>query len=571
MGELDPSGLIVVVGPNSSGKSQLLHDIYKRLSGEPRKLVVATELLIRKPDLKPFLSCLEKEGYITNITDAAGNSHIRPQTTFIGSGQAVAQIPSDQPSEWYGGFSPVNDTSFLRKSDFLSYFGRLLVTALFLERRLTSVGKVGAFDFENQAPQHDLHSLYIDEEAKDNLLKEVISTFGKALWVDASKANVICLRVSDQGRLPTAEERLKPKKMIDYRTIETEGDGLKCYVATCIALLLGQRPICIIDEPEMCLHPPQAYNLGRFIGRFGGSEENCTLVATHSSQILRGVIQTAPKIQIIRLTHNGGIFQGHRVDPERLTTALKKPTVRAETVLDGIFAQGVVIVEADTDRTVYQAAWETLHEKIGLDIHFTPVGGTGGIADTLRLYRTLKVSVAIIADLDLLFDQPKLKSILEILLGVEHSSPLITEANEIALALQGIPPAIDSETVKQKIKEIAEAPTDWKKRDDVNLQKLLGSLSKDLDRMGSLKRKGVEAFPDPIKTRVTNLINTFEASGLFLVPVMNLEGWLGQESITASRNNKWAWANEAAGVIRSKGPQNNDVWGFMLRVGKFLQ
>ena len=41
IGDIRCSGLIVVVGPNSSGKSQLLQDIYLRLSGEPRALVVA--------------------------------------------------------------------------------------------------------------------------------------------------------------------------------------------------------------------------------------------------------------------------------------------------------------------------------------------------------------------------------------------------------------------------------------------------------------------------------------------------------------------------------------------------
>jgi hypothetical protein len=49
----------------------------------------------------------------------------------------------------------------------------------------------------------------------------------------------------------------------------TEGDGYKSYVGACIPLLVGRRPVCLIDEPEMFLHPPHAYRLGRFIGRYG--------------------------------------------------------------------------------------------------------------------------------------------------------------------------------------------------------------------------------------------------------------------------------------------------------------
>jgi predicted ATPase len=162
------------------------------------------------------------------------------------------------------------------------------------------------------------------------------------------------LRVSDKKL--SAEEKYSPQKNRNLRSIENEGDGLKCYVTTCIALLLGRRPICLIDEPEMCLHPPQAYNLGRFIGQFGDSPERLTCVATHSSHVLRGVLQSAPqKLQIIRLKQNSGKFQAHLVSAEILKQFISKPTVLAESILDGIFSQAVIVVEADGDRTLYQA------------------------------------------------------------------------------------------------------------------------------------------------------------------------------------------------------------------------
>ena len=44
IGEIDPSGLIVLVGPNSSGKSQLLQDLNARMTGAPRSLVVADQI-----------------------------------------------------------------------------------------------------------------------------------------------------------------------------------------------------------------------------------------------------------------------------------------------------------------------------------------------------------------------------------------------------------------------------------------------------------------------------------------------------------------------------------------------
>ena len=298
-------------------------------------------------------------------------------------GQPVSQIQPNQAQQWYGAFSPDVQVSTARQSEFLNHFGRLLVTALFLDRRLTSLGATGLIDFETQPPQHDLHALYLDDKARARLLDEMVNSFGRVVWPDMSRGNMISLKVSEDASLPTAEDRLSHKKMATYRSIETEGDGMKSYVATCVALLLGQRPVCIIDEPEMCLHPPQAYNLGKFIGRFGTSPDTVTFVATHSSYLLRGIIQTALRVQIGRLTRRERAFAAHLVSASELREALSRPTLKAEAVLDGIFSQAVMVVEADGDRAVYQATWETVLPRFRTDIHFATVGGTGGIADTV--------------------------------------------------------------------------------------------------------------------------------------------------------------------------------------------
>ena len=99
-------------------------------------------------------------------------------------------------------------------------------------------------------------------------------------------------------------DRHSVEKMSKFRTIEDEGDGMKSYVATSITILLGRRPVCVIDEPEMCLHPPQAYNLGQFVGKHATSSQTATFVATHSSHVLHGVIQTANKLKMIFRNRN---------------------------------------------------------------------------------------------------------------------------------------------------------------------------------------------------------------------------------------------------------------------------
>lgn len=110
IGDLQCSGLILVVGPNSSGKSQLLQDLYLRLSGEPRALVVATDIQVNKPqEYEPFALWLEAEGYFETFTDESGASQWRPRTIYLGTGQAVNQIQPNQAQTWHRAYVPTSD------------------------------------------------------------------------------------------------------------------------------------------------------------------------------------------------------------------------------------------------------------------------------------------------------------------------------------------------------------------------------------------------------------------------------------------------------------------------------
>ena len=571
LGNLECSGLIVLVGPNSSGKSQLLQDIYRRLCGEPRKLVVATDVQVEKPPFEPFLQCLENEGYFSSFEDDAGNRLLRPKTMYLGTGQALGQIPSTQAQNWYSSFAPEAPTFARRPSEFLNYFGRLLVTALFLERRLTSLLSTNTIDFDSQPPQHDLHALYINDAAREALYAEILNSFGRAVWPDMSRGNQISLKVSDEGVLPTPLDRLSHRKMSAYRSVETEGDGLKSYLSTCVALLLGTRPVCLVDEPEMCLHPPQAYNLGRFIGRFGVNPESATFVATHSSHLLRGVLQTANNVQIVRLTRREQQFIAYLVPASQLTDALSRPTLRAEAILDGIFAQAVIVVEADGDRLVYQAAWETLREEFRIDVHFSTVGGTGGIADTCHLYRTLKIPIAVVADLDMLVTSDRMARVLDQLVddaGVRER--LVMACDEVAESVRDLPPTRTSAEVTDELSRIAATRMDWAKKDDLEISRRLRRLSNDLDRMRKLKKGGLATYPGALGESMLQLLDNLRTHGLFLVPVGELEQWLSDWDVGVSKSDKRAWSNAAAQTILRLGKQHGDVWDFVAAVASHL-
>jgi hypothetical protein len=553
VGGLPCSGLTLIVGPNSSGKSQFLRDLYASMCGERRALVVASEVHVNKPqEYGPFIECLESEGYLETYIDDSNKSHLRPRTTYTGTGQPVPPLETQQAEGFYQSYDQMSETNRRGVHSFLNHFGRLLVTALFLDRRLTVLNTTGLISFHSEPPQHDFHVLHDNEEAQLELTREINESFGRAVWTDITSGKTIRLLVHD-GPMPTAEERHSIRKMERYRTIETEGDGLKSYVTICIALLLGRRPVCIIDEPEMCLHPPQAYNLGRFIGRHGSSRDAATFVATHSSQILRGVVQSSKDVEIIRLTRVNGRFAAHRLAADELVLALSKPTLRAESVLDGIFSESVVVLEADSDRLVYHTAWETLSKEVRLDIHFAAVGGTGGIADICRLYRTLDIPVAVIVDRDIVADFERLHRILIAQISEELAKPLIEKAKIVAEEIRKCPPTIDPSEVKRRLDEISKLPAAWENNDDDKIRQKLTAISQELHRMRRLKSGSLSTLPQNIANPLGELIELLKAVGVFVVPVGELENWL------------------AALRIQAIGPATGDIWDFLRDVGAYLQ
>lgn len=570
VGALECSGLTLIVGPNSSGKSQFLQDLFLRLSGEARTLVVATDIEVDKPEFDPFLAALESEGYVETFEDENGTKQLRPKTMYVGSGQAISQIQHSQAQTWHQSYSPTVGSVVKHRNEFLNHFGRLLVSGLFLARRLNSLDQVGLIDFQNQPPSHDLHALYLNDTARDELFKELMTSFGKGVWPDTSRGNALCLRVSDEGTLPSAEDRLSHKKMAAYRTIETEGDGLKSYVATCVSLLLGLRPVVLIDEPEMCLHPPQAYNLGRFIGRHGTSSETATFASTHSSHILRGVIQTASGVRIVRLTRRGKEFVAHEVPAETLAEAVAKPTLRAESVLDGIFAQAVVVLEADGDRLVYQSVWETLSNETRLDIHFAAVGGTGGIADTCHLYKTLHIPVAVVADLDLIANHDRLSRVVTAMTDATTAKSIVESAAAVMNEVGKLPPTITSDEVRVALNAVLARSMNWDSQEDSIVYRELMKVANDLDRMRKLKRGGIAAFSEPISIRLGAVVASLRSVGVFVVPVGELEEWLTGRGIIEAKSKKWAWASAAAQHIQQSGAQADDIWAFMRTVGAHL-
>jgi predicted ATPase len=94
-------GLIVLVGPNSSGKTNLLRDIYAAASGLERQLVVANQIQFRSvPPVDEYLDFFKSSGDIEQIQPGT-ETYIKKghQYGSLGGGQSGPMQKKDIEAE----------------------------------------------------------------------------------------------------------------------------------------------------------------------------------------------------------------------------------------------------------------------------------------------------------------------------------------------------------------------------------------------------------------------------------------------------------------------------------------
>ncbi len=228
--DLELQGLIVVIGPNSSGKTQFLHDVNETVCGRRRQLVVVSGVSFREPP--PFdeiFNFLVSRGTILESSP----DHFLKRSFQYGADEGAGTFRKSQFQAQHQQFSKAAQQraeGSLPEYAYLKELGPLSCSVLFLKNRLTLMDACSTFDYQTHGPTKTLQSLYWNKDAKSALCDETTQVFRSAVWVDNTRHTQLVLRVSDSTDLPPAEDRLEPEVMENYRTVETEGDGLRSLI-----------------------------------------------------------------------------------------------------------------------------------------------------------------------------------------------------------------------------------------------------------------------------------------------------------------------------------------------------
>jgi energy-coupling factor transporter ATP-binding protein EcfA2 len=501
------NGVVLLVGPNNAGKSQFLRDITgiaKDPSSYRSKVLTAAKL---------------DKHFDGDFSDWVSKN--LPQVTRRG-------IPHVHVEGW-GDIQPSTVVSQWNTiSPGLSSLTSIFVLHADGESRLTAGDPQSNIDFSTQVPTHPLQKAYIRPEIEDALSSQALAAFGTRVTVDRYAGARIALRIGTPPVLSTPNGAPTTEYLDQLKALpplQEQGDGVRSYLGLLLHMLGSTQQIILVDEPEAFLHPPQARQLGSVLAE--RTETRQSFIATHSADVLQGVLQAETQTTIVRITRSGNVNHAAVLDHTAVDELWSDPLLRYSNLMDGLFHDAVVLCEGDADCRYYGAVLESLNaaedrpaEEKALQLLFTHCGGKARMASVIRALRSAGVPVVVVADFDVLKDKNDVEKIVSALDGdfsvfegdlrivdqslLSDSRPLRKTAlrDEMMTKIDAIPNELVSPSDVAALRPLLHADNGWDKA----------------------KRAGVHAITQGDASAAGNrLLEALAGLGVLVVPVGELE------------------------------------------------
>lgn len=560
---ITPGSLTVIVGPNNSGKSRALRDIENIITGSARAQVVVAGLKHSTPSSVQELRDAYK---VETYTDTQGNVFLRSLSSTL-----TTQHNIHVGSAWERDLEhllSVQDESALKV--FRSWFGNMFVSMFSTEDRLRLVKESDSS--ERGTTENLLQAFYKEGIAAEDHVRAIVrEAFQKDIRLDFSSLRRILLRIGDDlSSAPVdAREALDYYEKVDK--LDDQGDGIRSFVATVLTLLVGKRPVLLLDEPEAFLHPPQAFRLGEVIAQ-QSNENRQVIVATHSSELLRGILSRRSDVAIVRVNRTGNGSEIKVLPSKEVAYFSSDPLLSSTRILDGLFYKGAIIVEADADSVFYQRIGRRLVDADSY--HVAHAHNKQTVAKVLSPYRSLGVQYAAIVDFDVIRVKAEFMALVKQFdFGALESGRLEELRVLIVNHIERVTSAELLRTVISLLKSEIDATESDTHDDDIKLSLLLSTLKR-VRESGSAwkpyKKSGRAALDTETQIVFDELSRICANRGLFIVPVGELEGWLTDYGI-AHTSNKSKWIVDALQLIPNLQPDlTTGPWSFLSSVHSYL-
>ena len=426
---LQSDSIVVFVGPNSSGKTQSLKDIWLYLSSphKPRGFSVKDVSIEKAGTLEQYLAYIR------------ANSIVRDNTILV-SGQQLS--PPDAFDKEWGKERP-------------HHTGRLFAKLIGADDRLSAIKERKRIDRSKQKPEHPLQALDFEPDQEKLVSKSFYNIFGQHLMLDRGAGSVVNLHVGDQTDITLYGEVFSPTYSTEVRKmpdISEEGDGYKAAAGLFLNIFSIPKSVYLIDEPDVYLHPPQAYAAAKEIVNISARKQ--LFLATHNAHFVRGLLDTdSQRIVLIRLDRAGNTQSTNLIENSIFSEIESDPLIRFSNVLEAMFFRTVMVCESEADCLFYRNLCRAVDPaKSDDDVFWLSAHGKQNIRKLIRILRRLGLRVISIPDLDIINDETNLKSLFESHGG--HWVDISTEFSTISRLMNERKPTTAVDDVKVKINQV---------------------------------------------------------------------------------------------------------------------
>ncbi|WP_445524501.1 ATP-dependent nuclease [Streptomyces cyslabdanicus] len=520
--ELPQKGVTVIVGPNNSGKSRFLRELYEAARGrmsESRAIVVDAEI--------------HKTGTGEDVVSWLDSRRLRLSNNegdfFFSDNvhESETRIPVSSFAHWE--HQP-------ELGSMVSFFANLHDTGSRLSMPLSSSKPSITYG----VPRGTLQKMVQDLQVEDRISRLAEQAFGFPVCINRHEQQLELLAgkptIEDVG-YPVSEELLEQFR--SFEPVANQGDGVRAFMGLLVNAITPAGTMIFIDEPEAFLHPPQARLLGRYLAEH--SPDNIQIViATHSIDVLIGILENRDTpVKIVRITRKGKGNKFTEVSPEEVRGVWADPFLRYSGILNGLFHEGIIICEGDSDCTYYQAYIDKrLHNVPVRDLLFMHVNGKARIGRALTEARRFGVPSAAIVDIDFLDDARIVRECLS------SGGDLFTEMEKNLRTLQSAITQLRKPPVMRDLMDAVSSLSHLGDKDALSdeARRIVAQSIKHVSGWEQVKTGGISAVPqgEP-SASMQRVIATLSEAGIFVVPVGVLERW------HPGIGNKKTWVPEVLG------------------------
>lgn len=541
--EVNPESIIILVGPNNSGKSLALKEIESWcIGGVTSTNKIIENLTIKYPEGLDEASILLKKIETNPNLDEQHHPeviHLRRPVVGTNTNPHIVKSTLDNKTlkELLANPDDINLNRRFREIVVSNFVIRLDGRTRFLLTEAKPSGNLAS------TPQNHLWQLFVDDAARQTAREFTSQAFGLNLVIDPTAMTEFRIKMSLRPPLDIAEEKSLDERARSFYQqaidIQRTSDGVQAFTGLVTAMLSLPFKILLVDEPEAFLHPPLSRRLGNNMARLAREQKASLFISTHSSEFVMGCIETVSETQIVRLTYENGVATAKNLTGIQIQSMIKNPLMRSTGTLQALFHKCAIVTESDTDRSFYEEI-NTRLRRIDRGIEdalFLNAQNKQTIFKVVEPLRNIGIPAIGIYDLDIIRIGDDFTNILnsaKISQNTIHH--LRTEKNWLLQKLQSI--------------------------------QVVNGLERD-----PLKFGGINHLDLLDKSRSLDFMGILESYGIFIVPFGEIEQWLSELGIVGKGN---SWLIPMFNTLGDEGsdtyvkPSDGDVWEFLDKINDWV-